>query len=88
MNQYIQAHLQFDIALLFKKAATQLDMPAHELYEIAVNPPEETESMTDHDPYGYDQGERMGIFYLLHSLLKEMPMFDQHLLSIQLKRTP
>lgn len=60
--------LSIGIANLIMAASNQIDDDPISLLEIALDPPEE---IGDLEP-GYDEGERMGIYYLINKFVADM----------------
>lgn len=87
MNQYIAQGLNISLIDLFRAAATQLDIPAHELLDNCLNPPEEHEGgFSEYDSVNYCEGEQMGVFYLLNKMIKDLPQERINTLRIALMR--
>lgn len=73
--------MKISLAHLITTAAKQIDEDPLQLLLIALEPPEEID---DELEPGYDEGERMGIYYLINKMVKELGAWQINDLKIEI----
>jgi hypothetical protein len=67
--------LTIPLADLIALAAQQIDEDPNDLLSLALSPPSEEDvaiPQLDDTSHSYDDGERMGIYYLLNKFVKDL----------------